>query len=131
MELKPNYSKVLVVDDDNTFTGHVRSWLEKEGFVVHVAEVGRAAIQRFTLYRPYAAVLLDLHMPKVDGFEVLRAIRQMDLDSPVFVLSGDYQAREKVIQLGADTFLQKPVSRETLCWHLLHSVKARSLSRAV
>ena len=70
--------KVLVVDDDHEFACDVKMWLTKEGFCTQVVEVGQAAIQRYRLYRPYAAVVLDMHMPKVDGMQVLREIKKTD-----------------------------------------------------
>ena len=70
--------KVLVVDDDHDFVFDLEMWLTQEGFSTYSAEVGQAAIQRYWMYRPYAAVVLDLHMPKVDGFQVLKQIRQAD-----------------------------------------------------
>jgi two-component system response regulator QseB len=107
--------KILVVDDDAGFASDLKIWLSREGYCVHVAQVGRAAIQFHRLYRPYAAVLLDLHMPKVSGFEVLKAIKGTDVRTHVAVLTADATALTQASDLGADEFLVKPVDRETLC----------------
>ncbi len=107
--------KVLIVDDDFGFATDLKTWLSGEGFQVHVAHVGRAAIQFHRLYRPYTAVLLDLHMPKVDGFEVLKEIKNTDIGTRVAVLTADATARDRAIALGADAFLVKPINRKVIC----------------
>jgi len=107
--------KILVVDDDADFASDLKMWLKREGFCVHVAQVGKAAIQFHRLYRPYAAVLLDLHMPKVDGFEVLKEIKGTDVRTRVAVLTADATTRDRANALGADAFLVKPINREAIC----------------
>ena len=107
--------KILVVDDDAGFASDLRIWLRREGFCVHVAHVGKAAIQFHRLYRPYTAVLLDLHMPKVDGFEVLKEIKGTDVRTRVAVLTADATMRDRANALGADAFVVKPIDREAIC----------------
>jgi len=107
--------KVLIVDDDFGFATDMKTWLSREGFQVHVAQVGRAAIQFHRLYRPYTVVLLDLHMPKVDGFEVLKEIKNTDIGTRVAVLTADATARDRANALGADAFLVKPINRKVIC----------------
>jgi CheY-like chemotaxis protein len=119
--------KVLVVDDDAGFASDLKMWLSREGFSVHVAQVGRAAIQFHRLYRPYSAVLLDLHMPKVDGFEVLKQIKSADIGTRVAVLTADASARSKADALGADAFLAKPINRTAICG-LVQKLASNTLS---
>lgn len=119
--------KVLIVDDDAGFTSDLKMWLTREGFSVHVAQVGRAAIQFYRLYRPYSAVLLDLHMPKVDGFEVLKEIKSTDIGARVAVLTGDANAHDRASALGADAFLVKPINRKVICG-LIRELSTSSLS---
>ena len=107
--------KVLVVDDDPGFVVDMKSWLTQEGFLTHAVETGQAAIQRYCLYRPYAAVVLDLHMPKVDGFQVLKQIKQADANTKVAIVTADAAARDTAAALGADAFIVKPVGRQTVC----------------
>ncbi|MBC8217184.1 MAG: response regulator [Planctomycetes bacterium] len=107
--------KILVVDDDADFASDLKMWLSREGFSVHVAQVGRAAIQFHRLYRPYTAVLLDLHMPKMDGFEVLKDIKSTDVGTRVAVLTADATTRSRANALGADAFLVKPINRRAIC----------------
>lgn len=112
--------KILVVDDDAEFASDLKTWLKREGFCVHVAQVGRAAIQFHRMYRPYAVVLLDLHMPIVDGFEVLREIKSTDMDTRVVMLTGDATACDQASHLGVDEFLVKPVKRTAICGLIQH-----------
>ena len=107
--------KILVVDDDADFASDLKMWLSRERFSVHVAQVGRAAIQFHRLYRPYTAVLLDLHMPKMDGFEVLKDIKSTDVGTRVAVLTADATTRSRANALGADAFLVKPINRRAIC----------------
>ena len=111
--------KVLVVDDDSDFVFDVKTWLTQDGFCAHAVEVGQAAIQRYWMYRPYAAVVLDLHMPKVDGFQVLKQIKKADANTKVAVLTADATARGTAAELGADAFVVKPVGRKAVC-ELVH-----------
>ena len=115
MTAKSMDSKILVVDDDSDVVFDLGMWLTKEGFTVHDVGVGQAAIQRYNMYRPYAAVVLDLHMPKVDGFEVLKQVKKTDANAKVVVLTGDASARDRAVALGADVFVVKPVRREAFC----------------
>jgi CheY-like chemotaxis protein len=113
--------KVLVVDDDSDFVFDLKTWLTQEGFRIHAVEVGQAAIQRYWMYRPYAAVVLDLHMPKVDGFQVLKQIKKADANTKVAVLTADATARDEANALGADAFVVKPVGRKAVC-ELVHGL---------
>ena len=107
--------KVLLVDDDHDFVFDLKTWLTKLGFRAHVAELGQAGIQHYRMYRPYDVVILDLHMPKVDGLQVLREIKRADATAKVAVLTADAAARENAMAMGADAFLVKPVGRKAIC----------------
>jgi CheY-like chemotaxis protein len=107
--------KILLADDDHDFVLDLSTWLTKEGFRTTTVELGRAAIQHYLMYRPYAAVVLDLHMPKVDGFQVLREIKRADATAKVIVLTADDTARDSAAELGADAFVVKPITREAFC----------------
>lgn len=105
-------STFLVVDDDPTIRTMFARSLGDLG-EVDQAEGGRQAIQRLAAYR-YEAVLLDLHMPGVDGFAVLEALAKEESpnrDTPVFVVTGDgsEQARLRALKLRSLLLLTKPV----------------------
>ena len=107
-------TKILVVDDDPNICESLRLNLESEGFQIKCASDGVEAVSFFKLYNP-DLVLLDLMLPKKDGREVCREIREIS-NKPIIVLSAKDTTVEKVValELGADDFLVKPVDRSEL-----------------
>jgi two-component system, OmpR family, KDP operon response regulator KdpE len=105
---------VLVVDDEPRILRFVRTELESDGYRVLVASSGRQAIELHDSERP-ALVILDLIMPDVDGFEVLRRIR-VSARTPVIVLTARASDVDKIrgLDLGADDYLTKPFNPEEL-----------------
>jgi DNA-binding NtrC family response regulator len=106
---------VLVIDDDELTIEFVRCALEERPIVVSGATdaaSGLAAIQRL---RP-GLVLLDLILPEANGIELLEKIRKYDPETNVFIMTGQYSTESavKAIQAGADDYLNKPVSVQTL-----------------
>ena len=100
--------RVLIVDDEPQIRRALSTALTGHGYVVEVAEDGEAALTALAS-RPPDAVVLDLVMPGVDGFEVLRQTRGWSR-VPIVVLSARGQERDKVaaLDLGADDYLTKP-----------------------
>ena len=105
---------VLVVDDDPRILRFVRTDLEADGYRVLIASSGRQAIEIHDAERP-ALVILDLIMPDLDGFEVLRRIR-VGARTPVIVLTARASDVDKIrgLDLGADDYLTKPFNPEEL-----------------
>lgn len=105
---------VLVVDDEPRILRFVRTELESDGYRVLVASSGRQAIELHDSERP-ALVILDLIMPDMDGFEVLRRIR-VSARTPVIVLTARASDVDKIrgLDLGADDYLTKPFNPEEL-----------------
>jgi two-component system, OmpR family, KDP operon response regulator KdpE len=105
---------VLVVDDEPRILRFVGAELESDGYRVLVASNGRQAIELHESERP-ALVILDLVMPDMDGFEVLRRIR-ISSRTPVIVLTGRASDLDKIrgLDLGADDYLTKPFNPEEL-----------------
>jgi two-component system KDP operon response regulator KdpE len=105
---------VLVVDDEPRVLRFVRAELESDGYRVVVANNGRQAIELHESERP-ALVILDLIMPDLDGFEVLRRIR-VHARTPVIVLTARASDVDKIrgLDLGADDYLTKPFNPEEL-----------------
>jgi two-component system KDP operon response regulator KdpE len=100
--------RVLIVDDEPQIRRALRTALTGHGYAVEVAEDGEAALTALASHPP-DAVVLDLVMPGVDGFEVLRQTRAWS-HLPIIVLSARGQERDKVaaLDLGADDYLTKP-----------------------
>src|SRR5947209_4900480 len=105
---------VLVVDDEQRIVNFMRMNLELEGCRVIAANSGREALDRVRDDLP-DIVLLDIMMPGLDGFEVLRRLRQ-STNVPVIVLTAkdDEEDRIKGLELGADDYLGKPFSHREL-----------------
>ena len=101
---------ILVVDDDRKIVALVRAYLEREGFTVIAAHDGREALHQARAEDP-ALIVLDLMLPEVDGYEVMRLLRA-DSQVPVLMLTARSSLPERIIGLerGADDYLPKPFS---------------------
>jgi DNA-binding response OmpR family regulator len=107
-------ARVLVVDDEADIRGLLRQLLERAGYEVAEAENGRAGLRE--LYAsPADAVLLDVSMPGLDGWETLERIRDLS-DVPVLMLTARSAELEKVrgLKAGADDYMTKPFGRQEL-----------------
>lgn len=100
--------KILIVDDDKNICELLRLYLQKEGYETVLAYDGEAAVAAFEERRPNL-VLLDVMMPKMDGWETCRKIRGID-NTPVIMLTAKGETFDKVLglELGADDYVVKP-----------------------
>ena len=107
-------TKILIVDDDPHISEALRLYLEKEGHEVKNAYDGVDGIACFKSYEP-DLVLLDIMMPKKDGWQVCREIREIS-SKPIIMLTAKGEVFDKVLglELGADDFLAKPVDMKEL-----------------
>ena len=106
----------IMIADDSGYTRRThRRILESDGYTVHEAASGMAAIESFFVHRP-DLVLLDLTMEDMSGLDVLARLREMDAAARVIVVSADVQrsTAKLVAEAGALRFLGKPVSPESL-----------------
>ncbi len=101
--------KILLVEDDNEFLSLTRTWLQNAGYEVFSAEDGVEGMRRVYSSRPNL-VLLDANIPKMDGWEVCRRIRDMS-DIPVLMVTVNSQKADRLrgFTLGADDYITKPV----------------------
>lgn len=101
-------NKILVVDDEKNICELLRLYLEKEGYVVLMAHDGEQAVQAVKDSAP-TLVLLDIMMPKMDGWEACRAIRETS-SVPIIMLTAKGETFDKVmgLELGADDYVVKP-----------------------
>lgn len=106
--------KILVVDDEKSIADILKFNLEKEGFMVELAYDGEEAISK-ALNKEPDLVLLDIMLPKKDGFQVLKEIRK-ELKVPVLMLTAKEEEVDKVLglELGADDYVTKPFSMREL-----------------
>ncbi len=114
MEGTPRKNRILVVDDEKGLVKIIRLNLEHDGFEVFEANNGAQAMDRLRAVIP-DLVLLDVMMPDLDGFQVLRMIREVG-STPVIMLTAKGEENDKVrgLELGADDYVTKPFSPREL-----------------
>lgn len=107
--------KILVVDDDARMRKLVKDFLSIKGYKVIEAADGEEAIQIFMSDKDIKLVLLDVMMPKLDGFETLKGIRQYS-DLPVIMLTARAEEKDELtgFKLGVDEYITKPFSPKIL-----------------
>ena len=104
--------RILVVEDERKVAGFIRQGLEEEGYAVELAHDGAAALDLLVDGPPPDLVVLDLMLPRLDGFAVLKAARSRAVPTPVLVVTARDGVADKVrgLDLGADDYLTKPFS---------------------
>ena len=107
-------TKLLIVDDDPNICDMLKLYFENEGYKVKTANDGVEGVQCFKIYEP-DLVLLDIMMPKKDGWQVCREIREMS-GKPVIMITAKGDVFDKVLglELGADDFIVKPFDMKEL-----------------
>jgi two-component system response regulator CpxR len=107
--------RVLVIDDDVELCTLLTEYLEREGFRLNVEHDGRTGLERAVL-DPHDLVILDVMLPGLDGFGLLRKLRQQS-KVPVIMLTARGEGEDRVVglDLGADDYLSKPFNPRELC----------------
>ncbi len=118
--------RVLLVDDDTSTAKSIELMLKAEGFVVDATDLGEDGLEIGKLY-DYDIIILDLMLPDIDGYEVLRRLRAARVTTPVLILSGLSEPDQKIkgLGLGADDYLTKPFDKRELIARI-HAVVRRS-----
>ena len=107
-------TKILVVDDDPNISDLLKIYFENEGYEVKVASDGAESVNYFKMYEP-DLVLLDVMLPKKDGWQVCREIRESS-SKPIIMITAKGEVFDKVLglELGADDFVVKPFDMKEL-----------------
>lgn len=107
--------RILIADDDRSLLEQLREILKKQRYIVETATDGEEVLNKL-FGTPFDAIVLDIMMPKIDGFAVLEQARKAGIDVPVLMLTakGDVGDRVKGLDLGADDYLAKPFSLDEL-----------------
>ncbi len=107
--------RILLVEDDTSTAKTVELTLRAEGFVVDTTDLGEDGIEIGKLY-DYDLIILDLMLPDMDGYEVLRRLRASNIATPILILSGLSEISDKVkgLGFGADDYLTKPFNKNEL-----------------
>lgn len=125
--------KIMIVDDDENISELLRLYLEKDGYTVQIAEDGEVALREFDIFEP-DLMLLDIMMPKVDGYKVLEEVRKKS-DIPVIMITAKGESFDKLqsFELGVDDYIVKPfdakevLARIKAIWRRLGSVAEEKL----
>lgn len=106
--------KILVVDDEKPISDIIRFNLEKEGYEVGTAFDGEEALKKVYQFQP-DLIILDLMLPKLDGFQVCRKVRE-SFTTPILMLTAKEEEVDKVLglELGADDYITKPFGMREL-----------------
>ena len=107
--------RILVADDDEAICDTIEDALHLAGYLTMRAKDGQMALDRVRSDRP-DLVILDVNMPKLDGFEVLRKMRSLSITTPAILLTARHEREDTVmgLKLGADDYVKKPFGLEEL-----------------
>ena len=107
--------RVLIVEDDSSTAKSIELMLKSENFIVDATDLGEHGLEIGKLY-DYDIILLDLMLPDIDGYEVLRRLRAARVDTPILILSGlgELDSKVKGLGFGADDYLTKPFDKREL-----------------
>jgi two-component system, cell cycle response regulator CtrA len=107
--------RVLLIEDDSAMAQSIELMLKADGFNVYVTDLGEEGIDLGKIY-DYDIILLDLNLPDMSGFEVLRSLRVAKVKAPTLILTGLDSIEDKVRALGfgADDYLTKPFHKDEL-----------------
>src|ERR1700749_774003 len=107
--------RVLLVEDDAATAASIELMLKKENFICDTTDLGEDGLEIGKLY-DYDIIILDLLLPDIDGYEVLRRLRAARVRTPILILSGLVELDHKIkgLGFGADDFLTKPFDRREL-----------------
>jgi two-component system, cell cycle response regulator CtrA len=122
--------RVLLIEDDSATAQSIELLLKSERFNVYTTDLGEEGIDLGKVY-DYDIILLDLNLPDVSGFEVLRSLRVSKVKTPILILSGLPGIEDKVrgFGIGADDYMTKPFHRDELVARI-HAIVRRSKGHA-
>ena len=123
--------KILIIEDEENILEAVKYTLTQEGYDVFTSVDGEDGLEKAQEIKP-ALVLLDVMLPKMDGFEVCRILRK-DLEMPVFMISAKAEEIDRVVglEMGADDYITKPFSMRELVVRVRNSLRRAALNPQV
>ncbi|MET3599543.1 response regulator transcription factor CtrA [Martelella mangrovi] len=122
--------RVLLIEDDSATAQSIELMLKSENFNVYTTDLGEEGVDLGKIY-DYDIILLDLNLPDMSGYEVLKALRVSKISTPILILSGMSGTDDKVrgFGSGADDYLTKPFHKEELVARI-HAIVRRSQGHA-
>jgi two-component system response regulator CpxR len=120
--------KLLLIDDDLELTSLLKEYLSPQGYEIDVAHDGESGLSLATSNKHYDLILLDVMLPKLDGFEVLRKLRTSH-HTPVLMLTAKGDDYDKIfgLEMGADDYLAKPFNHRELSARIKALVRRMAL----
>ena len=125
-----NWMRVLLIEDDSAIAQSIELMLKSESFNVYTTDLGEEGVDLGKLY-DYDIILLDLNLPDMSGYEVLRTLRLAKVKTPILILSGMAGIEDKVrgLGFGADDYMTKPFHKDELVARI-HAIVRRSKGHA-
>src|SRR5688500_20263744 len=122
--------RVLLIEDDSATAQSIELMLKSESFNVYTTDLGEEGVDLGKLY-DYDIILLDLNLPDMSGYEVLRTLRVSKVKTPILILSGLAGIEDKVrgLGFGADDYMTKPFHKDELVARI-HAIVRRSKGHA-
>src|SRR4029078_8509787 len=122
--------RVLLIEDDSATAQSIELMLKSENFNVYTTDLGEEGVDLGKLY-DYEIIMLDLNLPDMSGFDVLRALRISKVKTPILILSGNVGIEDKVkgLGFGADDYMTKPFHKDELLARV-HAIERRSKGHA-
>ena len=122
--------RVLLIEDDSATAQSIELMLKSESFNVYTTDLGEEGIDLGKIY-DYDIILLDLNLPDMSGFDVLRKLRISKVKSPILILSGLAAIEDKIkgLGFGADDYMTKPFHKDELVARI-HAIVRRSKGHA-
>src|ERR1700681_1972615 len=122
--------RVLLIEYDSATAQSIELMLKSESFNVYTTDLGEEGIDLGKIY-DYDIILLDLNLPDMSGFEVLRTLRVSRVKTPIMILSGLAGIEDKVkgLGVGADDYMTKPFNKDELVARI-HAIVRRSQGHA-
>jgi two-component system response regulator CpxR len=119
---------ILLIDDDSDFTELLKEYLSPQGYTLDVAHDGESGLALAQSSNHYDIILLDVMLPKLDGFEVLKRLRTIHL-TPVLMLTAKGDDYDKILglEMGADDYLAKPFNHRELSARIKALVRRMAL----
>ena len=105
--------RLLIVDDEENVRNALQRWFELAGYEVELAEDGVVAVEK-AAQTNFDAITMDLQMPRMNGTEAIKHIKQSRPETPIIILTGYHAQPQLVVESGAVRVLSKPVSLREL-----------------